>query len=354
LKARLQLAALVLASAALVSWFFYKLPVGRADLAIDWKVFWSATRGFAIHYLGNLVFSPPWTLALLWPLTALPLRLSWGFAAYGTLAALLACMPRSSSRWRNLAAALLLCTSYPAVRQLVDGNLEAFVFGGVLLLVWAAGRRSAAGFALGALLASSKIQASWLLLLFASWWIYTNWLRREFWKAAIYIALPVLITIVWRGGDWLEALARFPFRGTALDASLFATGSRLSLPGAITGIIWLLVLAGSIWALRDRRMPGRAQASLLVSAGLLLAPYAASNSVLTPLALGVPLLFPRRPWVGLSLFVLANAPFVFLNDVSWRTNYEASYWTLVLIVFWIVFLVDLRLQRDHHPARVEN
>jgi hypothetical protein len=233
---------------------------------------------------------------------------------------------------------LLLCSAYPAVRQLVDGNLEAFVIAGALLLVWAVARRSAAGFALGVLLASSKLQASWLLLAFAGVAIYVQWPRREFWKALLFSAAPIAILLAWRGQDWLDALARFPFRGSALDASLLATG----LPMALIVVNGLGLLAATGWALaRTGLRLGREQAGLLTAAGLLLAPYAASNSVLTPLALAAPALLARRPWLGVLIFLLADLPYLYLGDAAWRTSTESMYWTLFMFVMWAALAREL-------------
>lgn len=336
LKARVKLTALLLTAAFLVVWAFSRLPVGRGDLAIDWKVFWFATQNFSANYSGYLVFSPPWTLVLLWPLTWIPLQLGWGISAFLTLLVLVLAASHEGAGIRNLIAILLLCTSYPAVRQLVDGNLEAIVIGGVLLILWAAAHRSAWVFALGMLLAASKIQASWLLLAFAALWIWRNWPRREFWRAAAFVAIPVVATLAWRGADWLEALGRFPFRGTPLDASLLATGARLGVPIIAIGLVMLAVLVGTAWALRknDWRL-GRLQAGLLVSVSLLLAPYAASNSVLTPLALGATTLYTRKPWLGLFFFFFANVMYLFVGDAIWRQFYEATYWAAVLLLLWV-------------------
>lgn len=157
--------------------------------------------------------------------------------------------------------------------------------------------------------------------------------------------MPILLSLVWRGEDWLEVLSRFPFRGSALDASLMATGVRVGLPPILSAVVWLTVLAATIRAIkRAGRQLDRSTASLLVTASLLLAPYSASNSVLTPLALGVTALYARRPGLGLFLFLFADGLYLFVGNAVWRQNYEATYWTAFLLVLWLVFLFDLGQQ----------
>jgi hypothetical protein len=78
---------------------------------------------------------------------------------------------------------------------------------------------------------------------------------------------------------------------------------------------------------------------------LLLAPYAAANSVLTVLAVGVIPLFQKRPWIGAVLIALINLPFVFPPDVQF--NYSAWYTTALLLVIWGV------LNWTTHPIAAE-
>jgi hypothetical protein len=271
-------------------------------------------------------------MVLLWPITTIPLAVSWALWSFALLAVLLAAASVGSARRQRAAAILLLCTSYPAVRQLIDGNIELLIIAGALLIVWALPRRQPLAFAAGVLLAAAKVQESWLLLIAAGGLAYVQWGFRAALKAYALAAVPVLAALLWRGADWWAALQRFPFAGTSIDASFRATSARNSLPEWLFIASWLAVLAATLLVLRRGGVLGRAEAGALVVAGLLLAPYAASNSVLTPLALAAPSLFVRRPWLGAGLFALADLPYLLLGDVAWRFNAESNYWTLFLLV----------------------
>jgi hypothetical protein len=342
-KAKALALALLALGAFLFVLVFALLPIERSDLAIDWKIFWDTTRGFQLNYSGQLAFTPPWAMALLWPFTTLPLSASWALWSFALLAVLLAAASVSSVRSQR-AAAILLCTSYPAVRQLVDGNIELLIIAGALLIVWALPRRQPLAFAAGVLLTSAKIQESWLLLAVACSLAYVQWGLRSALKAYALAAVPVAASLLWRGADWWAALQRFPFAGTSIDASLRATFARLGLPDWLFIASWLAGLAATLLVLRRRGGAlGRPEAGALVAAGLLLAPYAASNSVLTPLTLAAPALFARRLWLGAGLFVLADLPYLLLGDVAWRFNAESNYWTgFLVLLLWGISLWEIR------------
>jgi hypothetical protein len=230
------------------------------------------------------------------------------------------------------------------VRQLVDGNIELLIIAGALLIVWALPRRQPLAFAAGVLLSSAKLQESWLLLIAAGGLAYMQWGSRAALKAYALAAVPVFAALLWRGADWWAALQRFPFAGTSIDASLRATFARLGLPDWLFIASWLAGLAATLLVLRRRGGAlGRPEAGALVAAGLLLAPYAASNSVLTPLTLAAPALFARRLWLGAGLFVLADLPYLLLGDVAWRFNAESNYWTgFLVLLLWGISLWEIR------------
>src|SRR5690606_29129905 len=109
-----------LLAAALFVFAFSTLPIQNSALAIDWKVFWQATHPFQLDYSSQLVFTPPWGLVLLWPFSWLPLAAGWGLLGFASLCTLAASAYSGTANRRSLLAALLLCLSYPAVRQLAD------------------------------------------------------------------------------------------------------------------------------------------------------------------------------------------------------------------------------------------
>lgn len=341
MKSNLIAATLLPAAAAAFVLAFVNLPVHQDALAIDWKVFWAATHGFQVDYAGQLAFSPPWALVLLWPLTALPLNVGWGLWAFLLLVVLGFAARRGSGPSSGALAIVLLCSSYHTIRQVVDGNIELLVIAGALLLLAALPRRQAWLFAAGVLLTSAKIQGSWLLILAAVFVVWRSWGTPAALRAYALAGLPVLLALLWRGAEWWQALQRFPFTGTAIDASLLATLARLRAPGWLIAAAWLLVLAATLWALR-RRSFAQVQVGALAAAGLLLAPYAASNSVLTPLALVAPPLLARRLWLGVVVFAFANLPYFLLDNTAWRTHSESNYWTFFLLALWAISLWRLR------------
>ena len=333
---------LLLIIGSFFAWGFSHLPLQDARLAIDWKVLWSATHGFQATYGGGDIISPPWVLPLLWPLTSLPLAYGWGVLAFITVLVLLLSVPRTRQKSRWLAGVALLITAYPTLRQLVDGNLELAVIGGVMLALWAIKARQPVFLALGVLLAAAKIQASWLLLPFLAFWVLRNWPRRAVLQSAGALALFAVPSFIWRGGEWLAALRVYRYPGSAIDSNLRATLHRLGLPPLATWLVWGALAAITLWLLlRSENRLGRVQVGWLAAAALLLGPYAASNSVLTPLALGVIPFYQQKPFWGLALIALFNLPYLALGNPGLRVAWESSYWTMVLLLTWLVLGVFL-------------
>jgi hypothetical protein len=333
------------ASLALVAWAFAQLPIEQRGYAIDWKQLWADTRLFTANYDGKGLFNPPWVLPLLWPLSALPLAFSWAALGFATLNLLMLSVPRQPGRGRWLAGVALVVLSYPALRQLIDGNLEVLVIGGVLLILWALPRRHTLGMAAGMLMAAAKIQESWLLLavaalLIAREWAPRQWLRSLGWGALL--AGPFLLRY---GRDWWVSNLSFTriWPGTPVDSSIYGLLLRYGLPTWLWVLAAAIVLGASFWAIRRRGLTlGRLDAGWLLAAGLLLAPYAASNSVLTVLAIGVIPLLQRRPLIGLVLIFLYDLPLLSGGNAELRLAWEASYWTLVLVLSWGALLYKPR------------
>lgn len=110
---------------------FERLGNQHPELAVDWKMFWQATQGFQINYI-PWIFNPPWSLALLWPISSLPLYQSWGLLVFVTLLVVVALMPRQARLWQELFWLLLALSSYTFVRQIFEGNIEILVLMGFL------------------------------------------------------------------------------------------------------------------------------------------------------------------------------------------------------------------------------
>ena len=121
-----------------------------------------------------------------------------------------------------------------------------------------------------------------------------------------------------------------------VSSSLNASLARLGAPLLIIWIFWLTIFFLTLRSIISKGWPlSRAMTGWLTSAGLLLAPYAASNSVLTPLALGVIPFFQKNPQRGIALLALFNLPYLALGRPELRANWESSYWTVVLLITWI-------------------
>lgn len=337
-RAWLALGALLFAAALLV-FAFSTLPVENSALAIDWKQIWAGTHNFSANYTTTELRTPPWALPALWPLTLLPLDLGWAAMALVTLAALTFSVPRTR-RWAL--GVLLLCSSYPALRQLADGNLEALVIAGVLLLLAASRRHNPWLLAAGLLLATAKIQATWLFLLVLGLHTVRTWPRRQLVAAVAITSAAALPLLGWKGSEWWLAMRTFPWAGTLIDSSLAAVSGRHA---AWLVWLWPLILGATLFALWrsgafTAAAPTQLQAGALAAAGLLLAPYAASNSVLTPLALAGSALLTARPALGVLLFAAANVPYAMMGNLEWRLAHESDYWSAVLGLILLLSLLS--------------
>lgn len=338
---------LLLAAAAMLVIVFNSLPIENAALAIDWKQIWVGTHAFSANYGTTELRTPPWALPVIWPLTMLPLGISWGLAAAATLAVLVLAVPRQETRgW--LMGVLLLAGSYPALRQLIDGNLEALVIGGVLLMLAADRGKHPWLLAIGLLMAAAKIQETWLFFAIFCFHIWRTWQPAKIGKAGLSAFVVAAAFLVWRGGDWWQALVTFPWPGTAIDSSLSAFSARVS--AGLVWILWPLVLITTFLVVRPGRRIEQLEAGVVVAAGLLLAPYAASNSVLTPLALTAPVLLLQRPLLGAGLLILADLPYLLLGNLAWRTGAESNYWTVMIFVIWLAGLWRIQQRETNPPA----
>ena len=318
-----------------IIWLFSSLPFEDAGIAIDWKKFWLATHNFSATYGSSGLFNPPWILPLIWPITLFPFAISWGLSAYGTLIVLVSSIPKSSSKKYWITSALLLATAYPTLRQLVDGNLEAVVIWGVLITLWASKNRNPLILAIGILFSAAKIHASWLLLIGLIIWVWREWPKRKIVKSitwTIGLAIPFLF---WRGADWLNAVASTPQRIPS-SINLIESLAQLGLPFEFIGLVWIAIFFFTLRSLFKKGWQlSRERIGWLTSASLLLAPYAGSNSVLTPLALGVIPFLQKNPVRGIALFALFNLPYLASGSSEFRTLWESSYWTFVLLLTWI-------------------
>ena len=96
---------------------------------------------------------------------------------------------------------------------------------------------------------------------------------------------------------------------------------------------------------------GPLESGLAITAALLLAPYAASNSVLTPFGIGaIPLL--QKNWkFGIALVGVVDLPYLFAAQPTLRQIWEANYWTGVLLLMFVILSIYLFQQKNLEPAK---
>jgi hypothetical protein len=326
---------LVLAATIPLLLFFERIPIEGTSLAIDWKQLWEGVRGGVPHY-GTGLRSPVWSILPVLPLGLLSLRTSWGLMVLLTLIVTILSVPRTGDRRLWLASVLLLVVSYPSLRHLVDGNLEGLVIAGVVAALLGYHRQSPWIFTLGVFMASAKVQETWLFLLLLAIYTLRYWPRRKIWITAGIMLAFIFPSMLWKGREWLDTIFTSPYPGSIIDINLRAAVQRLGLPDWLGLALWGLVLAVTLYF---SFTPGpdfsRFKAGLLVSASLLLAPYAAGNSFLAVLAIGIIPLFQRYRWPGLALILLADLPILASSELLW---WQAYYWTFLLLLSWGAFL----------------
>lgn len=327
---------LLIAVAYLFMTFFEHLPIEGTTLAMDWRGLWMALQSGTLTY-GTGLRNPPWSILPLLPLGLLTFRASWGLLNFITIAVLIASVPRSSSTKLWWPGTVLLVTSFLTLRQLADGNFEALVIAGILLVLHGYRTLKPWILAAGMLLATAKPQETWLLVACLAVYVLRTWPLRKWLTAGLVTGLVMTLTLAWFGRDWWNAMTGIPQRGSVMDCSLLAAVGRLGLP------TWVFVLGGSLLAvtlyvvLSGRPTIAREKAGMLIAASLLLSPYAAGNSLLTVLAVGIIPLLQSRPAAGAILVALADLPYLFLPVPDIQFRWSTYYWTAMLIVTWGVF-----------------
>ncbi len=324
-----------------------KLLPERLAFGFDWALHWHVVRGGGLIYIaGN--YNPPWTFLWLWPLGWLSFRSSWGVFTVFTLLILILCVPRTAHHRLDLAGLGWLMGSYVTLRQIADGNLTALVIAGCLLVEWSYRQRSDWGLALGVLLLTTKMQESALALAALALSVVWVWPRPR-WRRALLIVLLVIAPslLIW-GADWGQALRHISDElfsrpgggGVTLTAITGLVGQwpwvRLMLSVSILGITAYLTLASPTVFNANK-------IAALVSASLLLSPYANVLSLTTVLAVGVMALRQRHIWLGTILAAFTSLPLltVFVTPLPTIPNY---YWAVWLVACWSAFCWQLSRQ----------
>ena len=327
---------------ALFIFIFQILPTEGSSLGIDWRGIWLGLQGGLPSY-GTGLRNPPWSLIPVLPLGLLSFKSSWAILTFATVATEVISVPRKMSKRVDWPLTIFLVTSYPSLRNIADGNLEILPIAGVLLTLFAYRTRNPWMLAIGFLLASAKPQETWLLLAVLALFVLRTWPRKRILLAAVGISAIVMITMMLFGREWLTALIGIEQRGSIMDISLLSTFARLQLPSVVMWSSWITIFVATVYLtfstgyLMDYRKAG-----LLISASLLLSPYAAGNNLLTIVAIGVVPLFRSDMKSAVVLGILINLPYLVVARTSLRFSYGAYYGTIVLLIMWIVFAWNTR------------
>ncbi|MFW5772768.1 MAG: glycosyltransferase 87 family protein, partial [Phototrophicaceae bacterium] len=268
--------------------FFRSLPIEGTSLGID-RIFWAFDGGDIFYQGHDGLRNPPWSVLILIPTGFMDDRTAWGLLVFFTLAVQITSVPHTAHRWRYWLATLLVVVSFPSLRNIADANLEGLIVAGGVLAVAGYRLRHPWILAAGILLVTAKPQASILLVLVLGVYVLQTWPRRLWLKTGVLVLAVVIPTLIWRGQEWLAAVRGTYQAGSIIDVSLSAALDRI---GGVP--VWLIVavqiafaLATLVIAWRADRSLSREKAGMLVAAGLLLAPYAAGNSVVSVLAIGM-------------------------------------------------------------------
>jgi uncharacterized membrane protein len=341
--------AAILAVMLLLVWFFMRIPVAGTTLAMDWITIRPGVDHWDLSYgLDSLLRITPWSAVLLLPLGQLPLNAGWGIVAFLTLVVLTFCVPRGENaggKW--IAGIFAAAFSFLALRTMADGNVEFLTLAGLLLLEAGLLQKNPIVFALGILLTVSKVQETWILVVFLPLVAGRGWNARRWLITLSTLALAVVPGILWRGREWLSSVFSIQDRGSIMDSSLLASAQRTGGSFELAFTLWIvLFLATAAVAALYVRGYSREALGFLTAGSLLLAPYAAGNNVLIVYAIAVlPLLMAGR-WEGMLLAVLCNLPYLLLPFPDLNYRLSASYWTLVLVLTWVLLALRLRETRE--------
>jgi len=160
----------------------------------------------------------------------------------------------------------------------------------------------------------------------------------------------VVPCLAWLGREWVQATAAIRERNSVMDSSLLAAFNRVGAHPMLTLLIWGVLFVVTLWVVfRHVRVLPREKAAMLLAISLLLSPYAAGNNFLTVLAIGIIPVFLTRRLLGGLLIGLSNLPFLASRDMVF--NWSAYYWTVMLILTWMVLAVIVL--RSHPRPAVE-
>ena len=322
--------------------FFEQIPTQNNTLAMDWKTSWASIRGGNLQYwpVYGIRF-PPWSLVPLLPLGLLPMQTAWGILAGVGVFILVVSVPRTGSKPVYWLSILLLVISFPSIRNIADGNMENIVVAGVLLILYGYSSKHIYALVIGILLATIKLQEVTLLLIVVAIYVLLTWTPRNWLKMGLWLTGGIALSLIWRGQSWfvsLFGLNYLKYTSSIIDISISAAFRRLGfIPSFVTTLFWIAILGITLFvAWKSRASLSREKAGMLIAGSLLIAPYAAGNSVLSVLAIGMIPLFQSNLLLGGILIALVNLPFLWSTDVLY--NFQSYYWTVVVLIIWAVLV----------------
>jgi len=329
--------ALLVVAAALFIYFFNQLPIEGTSLAQDWKGLWLGFQSFPPVFGSDTgLLIAPWDAVLISPIGLLSFRASWGLLSFISIGVLAYSVPKTDQRWQKLLATALLCASFPSLRHLADGNFEFFTILGVLFVVQGYTRQNLWVLAAGLLLATAKEQETWLMMLALGYYLLRYWPPQKWFRLGLLVGVVVIPFLLWLGRDWIGGALGQNENGSIMDSSLWAATNRLGLPLLIQIVLGIALVGLAIFILlKSKSAFSREKAAMLMSLSLLLAPYAAGNSFLAILAIGIIPLLLTWPKLAIVLIVLTDLPFFISRDILFY--YSAYYWTAMYFLTFCVF-----------------
>jgi hypothetical protein len=217
--------------------------------------------------------------------------------------------------------------------------MENLVVGGVLLLLFGYSSKNIYAIVAGVLLATIKMQEVTLLLLVLTYYILLTWSPRDWLRAGLPMSGILALSLLWRGRTWFTSLfgANYQkYTNSIIDMSASAALTRLGfLPPYIISAILVTVLGITLTiAWKSGPAMSREKAGMLLAGSLLIAPYAAGNSVLSVVAIGVIPLFKSNQLLGGILLAIINFPYIWSTEMLFY--FQAYYWTLVVFLIWFI------------------
>ena len=315
----------------------HAIDLRQSPLAYDWKILWDATRDGHVQWDAGM-FSPPWALIFVLPLSLLSLNLSWSLMTLLGATAVTLSAPRYR-RWQHqLIGILLVAASYSYWRYFTDTNYEAITILAVLAMLLGYQRRWPVLFAVAGVICTIKPQITYLLVLVAALYVYQSTSRRFLTAVSILVGLMIVISTLWAGKPWLDTLTTHPFD---YGISLYVTGSKLGVPTLVLHAAQVLIIGLSLTvAYIGNRELSRSKTGMLIAASLLSAPFSNLHSALVLLAIGVVPLALERPRIGVWLVLLYNVNYLDIFGLThmifdMHTGYGQELWTSILGITWI-------------------